>query len=267
MVASAERLRGTSERPFWVGEDLALRRGIIVPARGYQIAEVLLNLHELPDNPSNLDISIRSRYVQLGLDVEYSEDPITPALMYDEDVVIARLRVNNYAPISAVLLEETPFCRFYRVGERNIEGEDLDARLNDDITIAGEKGSWEKLRDETGKPIGIRFYIDPATRRRILPIGRPIVLNFNGNYREEIDKYAKPIEPNPNESFWFGQTYAQIELKNGTIGIIQDVPGAYHLHSRLIEGGTNWPIRVEMVSATLSTQIPQHVDMVFQKAA
>lgn len=268
MVAPSERLQRPPENAIWIGEDFVLTRLLVVPPDALlKDVEVAFGSSDFPQDLSRLRISTCSRHALLALEIVSSGEELAESFR-DEKGARTYIRFKNHGRRTAVIDGGNKVGRPYIEGEANIEGEALNSMLGKTIQIDGPATSWERILNADKKPIGVRLYLDPESRRQILP-GRLIVLNGEPDYRRIIDKFTGPIEPSMDENFWFAQT-AHTKIKKGVVGILKDSssPRTHMLNSHLIYGGqTDWPIRVEFVGPTFSTEMPTHVDMVFQKTA
>lgn len=81
------------------------------------------------------------------------------------------------------------------------------------------------------------------------------------NYREEIDRLLEPVPETNEQILWIGET-PRITIPNAIEAFLDSAAYSllpsdaleprrgYHINSRLADAGSDWPIRVEIVSPT-----------------
>lgn len=249
--------------------------------------------------PNYLFMSVRSRYAQLGLDVpdypvvdqipkilrqiKHGERPHGPF-----DVLTC---VINHSARQINLPEGTRLFRLYSNSFDNfVLGDNLVKLVESgEIKISGEQGKdWDWNYDSrdfriNNPPFAYWREIARVTgiRIRVKPIGwippdrnaQPIKIDDETRtYRREIAKLLKPIPEDDRQILWIGETISPITISQSLDAIIgrdvlphleQDYPGEHglHINSRLIDGGTNWPVRVEILSATKPDRIPTFITL------
>ncbi|MDO8503978.1 MAG: hypothetical protein Q7S60_04815 [bacterium] len=244
--------------------------------------------------------SVRSRCAQFGVDTEDRVaarfEPELRRHLADDGTLNkpfeARVLVCNRSHRFIKIPEGTGVFRFFRgwnlphVGGQELE--EMVARGN--IQIEGKLGDdWKwvhgKLRQDG--VIGIAVRIDPSSRRSIKPTPRFEAISIdNGggslDQRARIDAYLEPVPQTNHEILWVGET-PRIKLE-GVVGLIQkaifpeDLTGQNLLHvlqygkhgthanSHLLDDGTDWPVRVEIWSATTPNRIPDFVPINFVRS-
>lgn len=229
--------------------------------------------------------SMRSRYAQLGIDIEGDiMRRITQAIRLNPDFPDIPLELEagivNYSQRPIDLPESIRLFRLFRSFTEPMQGRELVSALRSgQIKINGKQGvAWDlEYPQQEDQPItGVRVAID--SQRTWIPKGRkPIQISDTArNFRKEVDKYHKPIPKTAETILWVGQT-PNIQLDPSIEGVLDHVafpnisraalPHSFgtHIKSHLIDAGSNWPIRVEILSGTEQEIMPNFVTFYFYK--
>jgi hypothetical protein len=284
------------EVPFWRGPDVELVQDVIVPPGDYKYASVLVRKDGFPGALQddlglvrNLRASVRSRYAQIGIDVHDHGEQLYHSLITrseefaQNDSIELRMQLLNHGMRPVELpVGSRIFRPFYDVGRPKLINEGLEEMIDSgQISIEGEFGpnkDWYYAFDEIGEnKLGVYVRISDENRMWIPPGDDPIRIDDNGgnNYRAEIDRLLSPIPESPGQKLWIGETKPHIKLGDSVHGILHravlpDVEGkgareawGTHVNSYLIDGGTDWRVRVEVLSSTTREHMPNFVYFYF----
>lgn len=225
------------------------------------------------------NLSFRSQNAQSGLHADSSQ-VINEAIREYEKAIFSgnqsfefRVPVWNHFGSPIEIEEGNGLARFYMEPERYVRNGELRKIVGKiengkykDIEIDGEEGiDWrfhEEINDsgqvdETGIELRIR-----DEGRLYIPEGSlPIKLGKDKeDYRRKLSRYLvdATLRDNLHEDFlWIGET-AKLKMSKRVTAVIDrdaihnsdspnSMPGL-HLESRLIDPGSAWPIRVEVIS-------------------
>lgn len=285
------------EGKVWIGPDISNTDEVYIPANGSQIVTV-----GLPDTfepfvgmdtyaLSLAEITTRSRFAQIGLEVPPGQGPFIGASIAGEEYQsgdgtrYAQVAVRNFAPSPIYLPEQTPFFSFYYWNGRTLEGEALMEEFGKTIQIqGGEDEDWrwwygegQSYEKDTVK--GIEFFIDQDTARTIRAGQTPLVLDSSAatlHNRHQVDQYVEPLYDSEDSVFWIAELSAHLTLSQGIHGFLNEAAtvgrapslldnGEEKNHHRqtnsiVLKGGnTNSNIRVEIISPTKADQMPDTV--------
>lgn len=288
-----ERRVNTPEIGLWKGPNIVVSQHIILPPKTVSSVEVpvIIRPDSLPPKKDwnlgttiPIKVSVRSRAAQAGVDME---DRIGSELFlqrqnnnYKNKPFEAKVGVINRAARPLEFLSGTGLFRLYAEKDTTIRGFTLEKMFQDGkIKIAGEKGNdWEWAFDKEGEmPIGIYIKINANNRKWLPPSGRPLLVDDKvKDYRRMLDIYLKNVPLGIRDNLlWIGET-ARLTLK-GVNGVLDQVTQSHltaedsrgfgtQINSRLIDDGTDWPIRVEIFSETTWGKMPNFVRMRFIKS-
>lgn len=285
-----ERLSQNVERKFWKGSDIETATDLILN----RVARVPFIIH--PDNLPSIDRlspedfhflhgSVRSRYAQLGLDLDENvglgvADAIIKHKGAHEPFYVDVLLLNRSSRSIHVPKGARIFRLYYDVKESALFGRDLiHAFTSGNIKIEGEFGrDWVWAyggEDSRGDEniVGVHVRIDSRGRRWIPPDANNIAVTVDDSmpdYRTKIDEFLVPIPHTRERILWVGQTNkitlsaVEVVLNKETRSSIdvsaRRLTRGYQVSSRLIDDGrTNWPVRVEILSPTTRSTISNFV--------
>ncbi|MDO8498489.1 MAG: hypothetical protein Q7S44_01770 [bacterium] len=238
----------------------------------------------------DLSSSLRSRFAQLGLDLmDYDlTQHISRALEGSDDEVKVRVPapIINYCARPITVLEGTRLFRFFSNFSSNlITGECLKAMVaSGKIKVDGEpEKDWDWHWRYGGNNPGVGDMIT-GIRVKVRPLGwippdspQPICISDSeANYRQTIDSLLDPRLPSGlKQVLWIGET-PHLKLDENVDALLdRKVPpgltnfchGAWglHINSLFVDGGTNWPVRVEVLSTTEPKMMPNAVVFYFSE--
>jgi hypothetical protein len=297
-----ERLSQNVEGKFWKGPDIVTASDVTI-YRHTNIPIVITPnslppLHGLPPEALNgvVRASVRSRYAQLGIDlhddiggqiaqwiVENGYQTMSGCI--EQEFEARAFAFNRCARPIFIPKGSHLFRFFYEFARPAVRGKDLISLIkSEEIKIDGKQDydwMWSYNRIGSGEEniIGINIRIKSEGRKWISPhpTNEPIIIKEQeGDYREEIDELLVPIPQDKNEKLWIGETtpvslgqsieaiLGRVVVRDSAIFEIETL--GLQTSSRLIDGGkTNWPIRVEVLSATTPEVIPNYVHLHFVK--
>lgn len=257
---------------FWKGEDVPVGKGVVLNARATADMQFTLSPQHLPhsdDIPLNqLRLSVRSRYAQLGIHVgEYI--PEIDGMLEEtggKKPMTITASITNFSARPVRLNEGDGLFRFFHCHRANLidHYQDLECMIqNGAVKIGGREGMDWKI--DPGQ-FGIMLRIN--NRRYIPPNPEPVEIASIGSYREQIDALLGPVPESETSILWIGET-PHVTLDKTIEGVLsQSVVGdsgftqgknGVHINSHLIDAGSNWPIRVEVVSPTTPEKMPDFV--------
>lgn len=295
-----ERLSLSVEGRFWKGPDVQVATDVFLNTTAR--IPIVIHTESLPSmnglEPNDLHFlhgSVRSRWAQLGVDLEEEVGPrITEAFVasvgpkekvtspFEGEVVL-----HNRAARPIHIPEGTRIFRlYYDIKESALFGRDLVYAVSSgNISIEGEFGrdwAWAYSSEGSGGEdniIGMHVRIDSKGRRWIPPDinNTPVTVNDSEpNYRAKIDEILAPIPHTQERILWIGQTnkvtLSSVEaiLDRETLSNIdasaRRLRRGYQINSRLIDDRiTNWPVRVEILSSTTRSAISNFVTFHFRR--
>jgi hypothetical protein len=273
---SGEHLGHNLQEAFFKTPDLAIVRPALVNPGSSTAVSVVIDdkTRVLVKSARNLDMisaSMRSRYAQLGLDMDSEEAPefIKQLLLQG---ATADFQLYNHSLRPVQLSEDTRLLRlFYEPADAILAGKELSQAIGDGrIQLGGARGKdWEWAYDDLGKRVGV--FIRISGRRLWIPPGEDVIsISSEGpDYRSEIDGILKPLPvlEDDKKVFWIGETAVSIALGVSIEGVLDsrilrdlDNPSldfvGTQTNSFLIDSGTKWPVRVEVKSLTDPRKIP-----------
>ena len=266
---------------LWKGVDVAtVYNSVVFPQRTSKHT-LLFTPDALPpyiDDFRDLSVSVRSRLSQHAIDVDEEGllSQLAQALKTEQAPFPLTVDLTNYGTRPIRLPEGTKFLRLFTDSERHaITGGALQQLVfSKDIQIDGEAGvDWIWKSDEEDAS-GIYVRIMPDSLVWIPPDYKnstPITVDTENGSRDKINLLLEPA-PIRTQTFWIGET-RNVALGVNVEGIIGKPvrieedgtvrSSGRHLNSRLIDGGTDWRVRVEVVSSTLADQVPNYVSFYF----
>ncbi len=298
-----ERLRSQNEeRKFWKGQDVQVATDVFLNTTARIPVPVLIYPESLPPmdslDPVNfyfLHGSVRSRWAQLGVDLEEEVGPkIAEALIVSvgpkdkpTSSFLGEVVLHNRAarPIH-IPRGARVFRLYYDVKEAALFGKDLVyAFTSGNIKIEGEFGKDWSWAYSNGTPrvedniVGMHVRIDSRGRRWIPPNADNTVVTVDDSipdYRVKIDELLVPVPHAQERVLWIGQTnkitLSSVEavLDRETLSSIdmsaRRLTKGYQINSRLIDDGrTNWSVRVEILSPTKRSEISNFVTFRFRR--
>lgn len=291
---------GRIEGGIWKGSDIEAATDVFLNATAR--IPILIHPESLPSmdglDPDHfffLHGSVRSRWAQLGVDLEEEVGPkIAKALVtwagpkdkatspfFGEAVLHNRAARSIHIPKGARI-----FRLYYDMKEAALFGKDLlHAFTSGNIKIEGEFGKdwvWayggEGSREDNNI-VGMHVRIDSRGRRWIPPDGDNIPVTVDDSipdYRTKIDEVLAPIPRTQETILWVGQTnkitlnsvevVLDRETRSNIDASARRLTRGYQINSRLIDDGrTNWPVRVEILSPTTRSAISNFVTFHFRR--
>ncbi|HKC14913.1 MAG TPA: hypothetical protein VKC89_03055 [Patescibacteria group bacterium] len=168
---------------------------------------------------------------------------------------------------------DVAFDRLTRItedGMLQIPGVDIFGKvhgISGRLAYSGDEGAF-----------GIWLRLDPDKRMWVPPDpdNLPIELPDNPglDYRYIVDSYLKPAPVSEILIHWVGETVSKVKINPGVTGIIDRSPlrskgnfthGYQHANSLLLDGGSDWPIRTEILSPTVPESVPNYILLRFIK--
>ena len=295
-----ERLSQSVENKFWKGTDVQVATDVFLNTATR--IPILIHPESLPPmdslGPNNLYFlhgSVRSRWAQLGVDLEEEVGPrIAGALVASigpknkvTSPFFGEVVLHNRAARSIHIPKGSKIFRlYYDVKESALFGKDLiHAFTSGNIKIEGESGrdwAWAYGSEDSREDdniVGMHVRIDSRGRRWIPPDANNIAVTVDDSmpdYRTKIDELLVPIPRTQETILWVGQTnkvtLSSVEavLDRQTRSNIdvsaRRLTRGYQINSRLIDDGrTNWPVRVEILSPTTRSAISNFVTFHFRR--
>lgn len=293
-----ERLQKTPEFPFWKGADIASTQNVIVPRLGYSSVGMNIPhgglpnfLVQHPELASKIRASTRSRWAQLGLEIEDNGTQLQEALasssqgFENPNGLDISVQVNNHSQRDILIpLGARVFRSFYETEKHKYVGNDLLKVIESKkVAVEGKPGeTWEIAYDSKKTPVGM--YVKITNDRRWIPRDRsrnPKLMQISDKgdkYRDEIDQMLVPVPETPQVKLWIGET-VRMTLAHEINGILHSAVSpnlqgrgslnsfGTHVNSHLIDGGkTDWGVRVEVNSSTVRAQMPNFAYFYFVKA-
>jgi hypothetical protein len=256
-----ERLRELGN--VWKGGDVALEGvRVIQPDELIQDAKIVINKNNLP--PIKIDRgvlgqlkwSVRSFLAQSGVDITFHKGNVTDEMLKEiEEGKDAHVPVNIYNYGERAVEIEGKVFRFFYTWNR-LRGDELREILDKELIIEGEEGKdwfvgdteWDtrKPDQQFPSPKGeeICIVVPLSKMKYYIPYSpEPIKPRDNKNRLKDI---LEPVPEGMKLDFQIGET-PHIKLSENLTAVIptHSYGGAHHIHSPLIDGGSDWPIRTE----------------------
>lgn len=244
--------------------------------------------------------SVRSRYAQLGIDLHDDIGGQIAQQIVRDNYQTVDGDIKEQFPAWAFTFNRCSrpifipkgvhlFRFFYEFAQPMVRGKNLISLVNsEEVKVDGAYGSdWMWLYNRIGSGedniIGMQIRIKDEGRRWIPPDpdNKPIVLDLaydstGYDYRKRTDAMLEHIPYDDREKLWIGETVSvnlgrridaildKIAVRDSNKFEIETL--GLQTNSMLIEGGrTDWPIRVEVLSATTPEVIPNFVHLHFVK--
>lgn len=244
--------------------------------------------------------SMRSRFAQLGLE-PHEETGAAIAAGIDErfcdqkgaltSPFIARVPITNHSMRRILLPDSGAFRAFYLNASTPTTGAELDQLVNkQELEFQGEYGrDWAYMykngSNNSDDIVGIRvrlldtfMWMPPSSDYA------PVSIQPTGpQYRDEIDKLLvkPPVDFDPRlligetipfktpdflETIIVSDVHTGELTNNFSIEDLAEVRQANHIRSHLLDGGTNWNVRVEIQGVTHPSASPKVVELRFVRA-
>lgn len=237
-----------------------------------------------------MSISVRSRWAQAGLDIG---GPLERATLvhtkpggfeYSQEhkAHIAKVWAKNHAARPLNIPAGSNLYRYFYIDDRNqVQGEELAELIrHKDLQIFGRYGEDWSVQSELGKdgkptPSRICLTVHSETFRAVNPFDpTPLtVSDDSSDFREELDQALIPAAPSLMRQLLIGETVG-VKMPQGVNGKLSPLSltpfslngfeGSvlnYQTCSRLLDGGRNWPIRVEIETMVYPDVSPRFVHL------
>lgn len=190
-----------------------------------------------------------------------------------------RIEVKNHSTRPIIIPPGSRLFRFYSLyGSKILNQELVSSVESGGIKIDGRFGEdwmWSlKRKGDREKIDGIIVRIKDENRRWIPPDpdNTPLSISDEGDYRGGLENFLEPIPQTDEKILWIGET-PKITIRSSLDALVdwmvfQDKNGwnessnikcGTHINSYIIDGGTDWPVRVEVVSPTTPEKMPNFV--------
>lgn len=255
---------------------------MIAPSMRSRYAQLGLDFQGLVDGWGLVD-GMLMNFIATALTESKSEDPSGNIFKpFSASITIFN---NGLRPVK--LEEGARLFRFFNRFKRPIaRGKEVVHLIESgQVKLNGEFGkdwSWCYAYDQ-GIPsfiTGIHVRIDEKNRMWIPPDVSDVPVNINDqgqDYRKSLDELLTEVPEREDLTFWVGETAPEISLQPTVDAIIDykvlpDISEEIinykqigdHASSHLLEGGkTNWKVRVEVISSTVRTEMPNAVTLHF----
>lgn len=288
MSNEAESNSPQSNERVWIGEDVSLKRNILIRPHGIEVARLVSSPGSFPEELTEEEeerfmASLRSRYAQSGLHAANFATTYAIEAYLEADNINSfefPLAVTNLTEAPIFLPKDTKLLRFYIPPTRFIENGELKELVrNQTVHIDGkEEKDWKFVyKNRQGSEvdvIGVALRVNDDWRGYIPSSHEPISISgTEKEYRKEVDRFLRPVSSRQNpltSVLWIGET-VPLHLNNQvTAEIERDAyPGfvgnslrettGEHINSRLIDPSTGWPVRVEIYSPTAGDHVADWV--------
>lgn len=255
----------------WIGPDLAVEKTVVIPPEQLvQGVGVVVNKKNLPPGlditrgaMSALQVSVRSFFAQVGIDIAFHGGPLSDETLQKidrgEDTVIPVDVINNGQ--RAIELEGN-IMRFFWANERTrLRGQEiLQAIRSGEFAVEGVEGEdWFLGGYDPNKKIATtdqdadqslcvvvrlkpeKYYVPPAQE--------PLRKDNTKKIRDDLSSLLKPIPAGEELPFEISET-PRIRVGENLVAVINTgaEQGQKHINSPLIDSGSDWPIRTETLN-------------------
>ena len=250
---------------FYISSDLSTAEDVVLGPDGQASPFVPVNLPENlgPFNDMNLyalntfaDITTRSRFAQLGIDVR------------KKFTSQSRIWITNYAHRPIYLPQGTAICYFYYWDGKYLAGEELEEAIGTRIKLTGTEGTdWRPWYGKSSynpshELRGLEFFIDPRSRRYIprtrkIDLDRQMMTLNDGparnHSRNVVNRYLEKVPKRRDESHLvISETLSKLFLDESIHGICDSGLGLnerpvgafeteeFQINSVLLRGGNTY---------------------------
>lgn len=253
---------------IWIGPDIAIERTAIVSPRQIDRGvSIILNKKDLPPGliitrgaMSALNLSVRSFFAQVGIDIMFHGGSLTDEMLND-------IRMGKNVPVPVDIINHGQravelgghIMRFFWVNDhRRLRGlELLNAVKSGEFAVEGVEGEdWflgghnpdEKIMttgNSSDKGLCVVTRLKPE-RYHIPYAPEPVRKSDDRSTRDDLSDFLKPILPGMSLDFEVGET-PKIKVGPHIIAVINTgaEQGQKHMNSSLVDFGSDWPIRTE----------------------
>lgn len=252
----------------WIGSDIALERTTIVnPGQLDQGVRIILNKKDLPPGLiitrgalSALNLSVRSFFAQVGIDITFHGSSLTSEMLSD-------IRMGKNVPVPVDIVNHGQravelaghIMRFFWINDhrRLRRLELLHAVKSGEFVVEGVEGEdWflggynpdEKIMttgDSSDKGLCVVTRLKPE--RYYIPYApEPVRKSNDRSIRDNLSDFLKPIPPDMNLAFEISET-PKVKVGPHIVAVINTGAGKgqKHINSSLVDSGSDWPIRTE----------------------
>ena len=279
-LALKEELLKIPDGNFWIGSDIEISHAVTLRPHTETTVKIKLSPENLPDNRRLIrqtHVSGRSILMQLGIEVRDETSEILDWTLEgkENNEMTAAIPLANVGNNTVKIPEGMGVGSLYLWNGKTIRNGELESLVESgDIRMTGNEGEdWRFYNDKEGTLSGIQYRIDSDFRKYIPPSQDIIDMSdFSSRHdRPKIDRLLVDVPEIEEPVDWITQTRSSIGLSESVHALIQpklNAPffDAQHRNSRLLKGGDEWPIRLELVSPTVEGTLPHWVLFHFVKA-
>ena len=257
----------------WMGPDVNVEGvTVIQPGEVNRNLKILISKENLPPVPINqgtlslLKWSVRSFLAQSGVDIRFHEAELSQEMINTIESggeVAFPVEFENFGQRAVEV--EGKVMRFFWVNDQNrLQGDELREIIGTGLIIDGEEGKdwflgdadWDLKDTEEHFPGTQRKKVCVVVRLSknkfyIPPSSEPLRVRDN---KGRLAGILQPIPEGANLKFQIGET-PHIHLSENITAVIPTTPSeqGHHIHSPLIDPGTDWSIRTETVGLDLDS--------------
>jgi hypothetical protein len=267
-LEAREQLKGVGD--FWVSPDITIEKPTLVePGQNLLNQNIVINVSDLPPGVNltrgtigSLRVAVRSFYAQTGIEIVLGQANIPEAELIklkEKGSALIPVDIKNYSN-RAVEVSGRVMRLFWVNDQNRLRGEDLaQAVKNKDIEVEGEEGKdWYIAGFNEGDKIsttgengseGLSIIVKVNPEKYYIPFAKvPVKRDESVPIREQLDSLLVKIPEGEKPELEIGET-PRITLGKNTVAIINTGAenGQRHINSPLIDPGSDWKIRTEMV--------------------
>jgi len=215
---------------------------------------ISLSLYHLPPIDLNnfplnkLGLSTRSCLAQSGIFLSLSDKSILSeeqiSLLKTGSAINISGFLKNYGQNKILLKKGDHLARFFLINDSDSLPSKQIIQLLKNGLIDGKEGEDYAIINHQDNSPGIALRIQPGEYQ----ISSQEAIRISS--RQDLYRFIAPQLLNAKSQFHLTQTTAKINLPKNIVGIISaqiNPPPAIHLSSRLIDPGTHWKIRLEIL--------------------
>jgi hypothetical protein len=256
---------------FWIGPDIEITKPTVVrPDEILLNQSITLTSKDLPSGVSitqgaigSLNVSVRSFFAQSGIDIRFGGANIPEEALdnlRNNQPSLIPVDIKNYGD-RAVQLEGRVMRFFWANDVNRLRGANLKDVINtNEFSVEGEEGiDWflggydeneQILTTGENSDQGLCVVVKLTPNKFYTPFAaEPIARDERIPIREQLGKYLVPLPVGMERNFEVGET-PKITVGKDILAVINtgiDHQGRRHISSPLIDPGSDWKIRTEIM--------------------
>lgn len=249
---------------FWSGPDIPLEKAEVIGSDETRQTNIVLSRDMLPPVSADrltpalfnwLQLSVRSRLSQAGIEVSFSGDNISDDMAHqlaEGEEMIVPVFITNHSQ-RPVEVAGGVMRFFWADHDHRLTGDNLVREVDDHVAVQGKYGrDWSYVDDEghglwlEERQHGVALRFQLGNKRLYIPQSEEIV---RINSMQDVEEALQEVPAGEDPAFHIRET-APVTFRQGVMGVINTgvhESGARHAQSPLIDPGYSKKIRAELV--------------------